>query len=103
MNKYRNKKTEVDGIVFDSKKEARRFSELKLLERANEILGLECQVKYPLIVNGSVVASYIADFVYRDNRKNRVIVEDCKGVRTPVYRLKAKLMKALHGIEIFET
>lgn len=95
--KYGNIKTIVDGIKFDSKKEAKRYGELKLMEKAGEISVLRLQVKFILSV-----CTYVADFVYYDKTKH-LIVEDCKGVKTPVYRLKKKMMKHELGIEILET
>ena len=102
-SKYNAKKTEVDGYVFDSKKEARRYQELVLLEGAGEIAELECHPKFPIYVNQEKVCTYIADFRYLDIQKNAYIVEDVKGVKTAIYRLKKKLMKAAYGIEIIET
>jgi hypothetical protein len=99
-NKYGARKTEVDGITFDSAKEAKRYGELKLLERAGEIAELELQPKYDLTVKGQKVCTYKADFRYFEHGCE--VVEDVKGMRTPVYRLKKKLMKACHGIEIRE-
>lgn len=100
-------RTSREGIVFDSKGELSRWEELRLLERAGEVSELRRQVKYPLVVNGVDLGSYVADFVYVDERTllvgGRQVVEDFKGVRTPAYRLKKKLMLAIHGIEIFET
>jgi hypothetical protein len=101
-SKYRNRKTVVDGVTFDSAAEAKRYGELRLLERAGQITGLELQPSFPLIVNNLKVCTYRADFTYQDAAKNRV-VEDCKGFLTPTYRLKKKLMLAVHGVEIFET
>jgi len=101
MNKYRNIKTEVDGIKFDSKKEARRYSELKLLEKTEVISELVLQPKFPIRVEGVKVCVYIADFAYKENHK--FIVEDCKGMKTSVYNLKKKLMWATHDIIIRET
>ena len=95
--KYGNVKTIVDGIKFDSKKEAKRYGQLKLLEQAGEISVLRLQVKFILSV-----CTYVADFVYY-NKDMVLIVEDCKGMKTPVYRLKKKMMKHEHGIEILET
>jgi dsDNA-binding SOS-regulon protein len=66
MSKYGAVRTEVDGISFASKKEARRYSELKLLERAGEIADLQLQPRFPLTVNGVRVCTYVADFQYRD-------------------------------------
>lgn len=99
-HKYHAKPTEIDGIRFASKKEGRRYQELKLLEMAGEIENLELHPSFKIEVNGEKVCRYIADFRYRE--KGREIVEDAKGVRTPVYILKRKLMKAVHGIEIKE-
>jgi uridine kinase len=99
--KYSNKITVVDGIKFRSKREAKRYSELKLLERTGAIRDLQRQVKYELAINGQKICDYIADFVYRTNHQQ--IVEDSKGFRTYEYKLKAKLMKAIHGIDILET
>lgn len=100
-SKYGAKKTEVDGFVFASKREAARYSELKLLERAGEIKKLELQPKFDLMVKNIHVAYYIADFMYFDE-KDRLVVEDVKGVKTDVYRLKKKLMKVLLDIDITE-
>lgn len=108
MSKYRAKKTEVDGIVFDSKKEARRYQELKLFEKAGVISDLQTQVKFVLIpaqrINGKVVereCSYVADFVYLDEAGKKV-VEDTKGVKTKDYIIKRKLMLWVHFIRIKE-
>ena len=105
--KYNSIKTEVDGIKFDSKKEANRYLELKILERAGEISHLARQVKYELIpsqrVDGKLVerpCSYIADFVYLEN--GETVVEDTKGYKTPDYIIKRKLMLQVHGIRIRE-
>lgn len=103
MHKYRAVPTTVNGHRFDSKGEAMRYQELWLLEQSQQIRGLSLQVKYPLIVNAVKIGDYVADFRYFDNQKKAWVIEDYKGVRTPVYRLKKKLMLALHQIEIFET
>lgn len=102
MSKYHAVPTVVDGIRFASKGEAARYRELKLLELAGEIACLELQPRYPLVVNGVKIGEYRADFRYAEHGAG-VIVEDFKGVRTPVYRLKRLLVKALYGIEIRET
>lgn len=106
-NKYGNKKTVVDGITFDSRKEAKRYQELKLLEKAGEIKDLRRQVKYELIpsqkINGKVVerkVEYVADFVYLQN--GDIVVEDTKGIRTKDYIIKRKLMLYVWGIKIVE-
>ncbi len=100
--KYHNRKTVIDGITFDSAKEARRYMELKLLERAGEISNLQRQVKYDLIPKRGKERSvtYIADFVYQE--KGNTVVEDVKGVRTKEYILKRKLMNWVHDIQIKE-
>lgn len=98
MNKYHNDKVSEDGIVFDSKAERRRYRELKLMEQAGEITNLRLQPEYELIPkytkNGKTVRAvkYRADFLYRD-RQGHVIVEDVKGVKTDVYRLKKKIFE----------
>lgn len=100
--KYRNKRTEIDGIKFDSLVEGARYVVLKRLQASGVISGLKCHEPYALPVNGVLVCKYIADFVYVDAEGCRV-VEDVKGgAVTPVYALKKKLMKAIHGIEIKE-
>lgn len=101
-SKYGNVKTEVDGIVFDSKAEAKRYGELKLLLRSGDIQSLVWQPKLPIVVNGIKVATYIADFTYFDMRKPGHVFEDVKGVRTAVYKLKKKLVKACLDIDIVE-
>lgn len=117
-SKYNNHKVEYDGLVFASKKECKRYQELKLLEREGEIVGLETQVSYEIIpkCGKSRAAHYVADFQYvvpvSDCRQwhilnsgvfeGKLVVEDTKGVRTSVYKLKKKLMLWRHGIEIQE-
>ena len=98
--KYRNEPTEVDGHKFDSLAEARRYKDLKRLQEAGEISQLRLQPRYPIVVNGIPVCVYVADFSYIGS--TGVVVEDVKGMRTAVYRLKAKLMRAVHGIDITE-
>ena len=106
-SKYRNTKVVIDGEKFDSKHEAERWIELKYMERAGLIYGLQRQVRFTIVPDiykdGKIVqrmASYIADFVYQ--RGGETIVEDAKGVKTDVYKLKKKLMRWEHGIEIKE-
>lgn len=103
MNKYRNKRVVVDGISFDSKKEAARYKELRMLERAGIISGLQLQVPFELIPkqNGERACTYKADFVYEQNGKK--VVEDTKGMKTDVYKIKRKLMLYRYGIKITET
>lgn len=105
--KYHNRKTRYNGKVFDSRKEAERYAELKLMERAGKITDLRTQVEYLLIpaqyINGKCVernCRYRADFVYRQG--GELVVEDVKGVRTDVYKIKRKLMLKEYGIQIKE-
>lgn len=100
-SKYKNKKTIADGITFDSIKEAKRYQELKLLERAGEIRQLELQPAFKIEHNGVKICTYKGDFAYFTDKCR--VVEDCKGFLTPAYRLKKKLMKAFFNIDIFET
>lgn len=91
----------VDGILFASQKEAKRYSELKLLIRAGQIIDLLLQKNYLLVANGVLICTYRADFVYV-TKDGRTIVEDAKGFKTDVYKIKKRLMKALLGIDIQE-
>lgn len=120
MNKYHNTKTVYDGQRFDSRKEAARYAELKLLLRAGEISGLKMQVPYELLPEQREAAwtgsrgavhkgrllekpvTYYADFVYTDNRTGKLVVEDVKGHRTKDYIIKRKLMLYVHGIKVQE-
>ena len=100
-SKYRNIPTEVEGRIFQSKREAARYVELRMLERSGIITELRCQVRFNLDVNGVHVCNYLADFTY-SGQDGRLVVEDVKGVRTATYRLKAKLMIACHALRIVE-
>jgi len=99
--KYNAKKTEVDGRVFASRAEARRYSELCLLEKSGEISDIECQPLYQVWITDKHICNYFADFKYW-TKDGVMIVEDVKGVKTPVYRLKKKLVEAQHNITITE-
>jgi len=102
--KYGNKKTVVDGIKFDSKWESQRYLYLKSLEKADRVKNLELQPKFIISINGQKICTYIADFKYDREDKDGVwehIVEDAKGVETPEFKLKKKLMKAVHNIDIY--
>lgn len=108
MGKYQNRKTTVDGITFDSAKEANRWCELRLLQRAGKIFELQRQVPFVLIPkqerDGKVVERavvYKADFVYKD-MNGEEIVEDVKGLLTKEYILKRKLLLWQYGIRIKE-
>lgn len=109
MSKYNARKTTVDGITYDSRKEAQRAQELRLMLRAGIISNLREQVPYELIPAqkneyGKVIERavvYKADFVY-DDEKGKTVVEDTKGVRTKEYVIKRKLMLYEYGIRIRE-
>jgi hypothetical protein len=108
-HKYRAVPTVIDGIRFASKKEAARYCDLKLLEKAGEIRELELQPRFPLYVckrqNGELhkVCDYVADFRYRQGPRGILVIEDVKGMRTPTYRLKRKMVEAQYGFEIMES
>ena len=124
MSKYHSKKTTVDGIVFDSKREAQRYQQLKLMEKAGAICDLKRQVKYELIpaqyVDGKCVeraVTYTSDFEYyilkpypsrtvmvgpNEKTIGKHVVEDVKGMRTPDYVIRRKLMLYKYGILITE-
>lgn len=120
--KYHNKKVKIGDMVFDSRKEARRYNELVLLQRAGEISDLKRQVEIELIPNQYIIEErysksgkrlkdkmillerkvcYVADFVYKD-KDGMEIVEDTKGIKTPDYILKRKMLLFLKGIRINE-
>ena len=105
--KYGANKALYDGIKFDSKKEAKRYSELKILEKSNKIKSLKLQVPFELqpkfkFMGKTIRAiNYVADFVYEDEKGN-MIVEDSKGFRTPIYKLKKKMFEYKYKIEIKE-
>lgn len=105
-----SRRTVVDGESFQSEREARRWCELKIEQRAGRIRDLQRQVRYPLSVNGHLICVYISDFTY--HRGDALIVEDVKAkvitkreeraTRTELYRLKKKLVAAVYGITITE-
>lgn len=119
-SKYHAKKVSIQGEVFDSKKEARRFLELQMLEKAGRISGLQRQKKFVLVpaqyepettgsrggkIKGKLLereVAYYADFVYFDEEEKDFVIEDTKGVRTPEYIIKRKLMLWLNGYQIRE-
>lgn len=107
-NKYGNIKTEVDGIKFDSKKEANRYQELKLLKSIGKIENLKLQPRYELQpkyrINGRNIRNleYKADFEYIDKKTGEIITEDVKGMKTPVYKIKKKLFEYKYNREIKE-
>jgi hypothetical protein len=101
VRKFRNVPVEIDGIRFASKAEGRRYSELKLLERAGEIRHLELQRRYVLTAfDGTKIATYVADFDYTERRTGQHVTEDVKGIATPTFKLKAKLFEIQFGRKI---
>lgn len=108
-SKYKNVKIELDGIIFDSMKEANRWQELKILHKCGRIRDLERQRVFILapaaIIGGrkKPALRYNADFVYVDDLTGKTVVEDVKGVQTDVFRIKRHLMKTVHNVEILLT
>ena len=104
--KYNNKITELDGIKFHSRKESLRYSQLKLYEKGGLIANLRLQVAYELIpklvINGKTerAIKYVADFVYTDTVNKYEVVEDVKGMITDMFKIKYRLMKQIHNIDI---
>lgn len=100
-NKYGAKKTVVDGITFDSKREAEVYLDLKTLESAGRISGFERQRKFNLIVNGEIIGAYKADFCFIDHDQGgRFRTIDVKGVITRDFRRVQKIIKAAYGITV---
>jgi hypothetical protein len=99
-HKYGAVATVVDGIRFPSKREANRWTELRLLELAGEIHSLERQPRLSLDVNGTQIGQYVADFKYRDSATARWVYEDAKGVLTRDCKWKLKHVRAQYGIEV---
>ena len=107
--KYGNRKVVLDGQTFDSKREAGRYGELKLLERAGQIKDLELQPRFELIpkqrrADGKAerACEYVADFRYTDTATGQTVIEDAKGVRTDTYVIKRKLLLQVHGVTVRE-
>jgi len=121
--KYNASKVVYDGITFDSKKECKRYMELKLLERGNVIRDLRLQVEFELLPNQYATEKrygkngkplkdkkvllerrvvYRADFVYILNETNETVIEDVKGIKLPEYILKRKLFLYRYGVPIHE-
>jgi len=98
--KYNAQRETVDGITFMSRREAREYRELKLLERAGHIENLTLQPKFPIQIGGMKVCTVIADFQYFDKQTGEMRVVDTKGFDTPMSKLKRKLVLAAHNIEI---
>lgn len=100
-SKYRNVKVEIDGIKFDSKKEAAYYGKLKMLKKSGEVIDFQLQPRFDLIVNGINCGFYKADFKVLW-KSGKIQITDCKGMKTTVYALKKRLVKAIHGIIIHE-
>ena len=106
QSKFHNRKTFYKGVVYDSKKEAKRAYELEMLQRAGAICHLERQRRFELQQSfnlcGTTIRAitYIADFYYYDNQKKQWVVEDTKGFRTDVYKLKKKLFLYKYSPEV---
>jgi len=111
-SKYGNRKVSYDGYKFDSVREYERYRELCLLEKAGEIAKLKVQPKYPLVCGGVQVVmrserypngrkvAYFADFSYTDVKAKKEVIEDVKGMDTPVSRLKRSLVETMYGIPV---
>jgi len=108
--KYRNKPCTVGGEKYRSQREAKRHQDLLLLQKAGLIAGLIREVPFELAPGVKIkggdrkrpAVRYVADFVFSDVRSGAVVVEDAKGMQTPVYRLKKHLMKTIHNIDVVE-
>lgn len=109
QSKYRAKPAIVNGIRFHSQREAARYLDLRLLEKAGEIKELELQPKFPIYVcrrqNGELhkAFDYVADFKYREGPRGVLVIEDVKGMKTPLYRLKKKAFELQYDMQIRET
>lgn len=108
-SKYGAVRTTIDGFTFASKAEARRYHELKMLEKAGEIEGLQLQPRYPLYAfDGKLgkavkIGAYVADFQYQFTKDpTKGVIEDVKGMKTPMYRWKKRHFEAQYGISITE-
>lgn len=100
QNKFNAVRTVIDGVTFASKREAARYCELKLMEKAGEISRLVLQPEFPIIIRGKKCFVYKADFGYFTGKAR--VIEDTKGFKTQVYRLKKKIVEATYDFEIQE-
>lgn len=95
------RRKEINGITFDSTREARRYQDLDLMQRAGQITELRRQIAYPIFINDKKICDWFADFVYvKDGIR---VIEDSKGWATDVYKLKKKMVEAMYSIKILET
>ena len=97
----------VNGLMFDSTKEARRYQDLELMQKAGQITDLRRQVPYPIYIKGKLICEWRADFVYKEEAQGGqtyfIRVEDVKGWKTDIYKLKKKMVEAEYGFQILET
>jgi hypothetical protein len=100
VTKYHSKADTIDGIRFASQREGNRYRELKLLVRAGQIRDLELQPNFPVEYGGKLLFTYRGDFAYYEN--GHQVIEDVKGFKTAVYKLKKKIVEAMLGIKIIE-
>lgn len=100
--KYGAKPVEIDGVWFASTAEGQRYGQLELLQAAGEIRGLKLQPRFPFEISGELMFTYIADFEYTDGQTGRRVIEDVKGMDTPVYKLKKRIIEKHYGITIAE-
>ncbi|NNH67806.1 DUF1064 domain-containing protein [Rhizobium laguerreae] len=100
-SKYGAQKTMVDGILFDSKREAAYYSELKIREKAGEVSGVALQRPFPIIIAGTTVGKYVSDFAFIDHLQDRRLrIIDVKGFDTPLSRFKRKCVEAFYQIKV---
>lgn len=101
LSKYRNRKVTIDGIIFHSQKEAQYYCGLKLKIKSGLIKSFDRQLPFVVVINDKKCFTYYSDFVVIDLDGNQTVI-DVKGFRTPVYKLKKKIVEAYFGIEILE-
>lgn len=101
-SKYGAKRVEINGVKFASKREGKRYKELIYLQALGEIAELELQPRFPIFINSKLVFTYVADFRYFDKVTKTTVIEDAKGFKTDVYKLKKKAVEAAYVITINE-
>lgn len=101
-NKFGAKRVELDGHVFDSKIEAKRYQDLKLVEKIGQLNDLKVHTRWPLSVGGILIGHYESDFDYSDSAVDHRVVEDVKGCKTPLYLWKRRHFEAQYGFAITE-
>ena len=100
-NKYNAKRTTLDGITFASKAEANYYAGLKLREKAGEVAGVELQRRFALLgPDGALISVYVADFCFWDHVADRFRCIDVKGIETPAFKMKRKMMKSFLQIDV---